>query len=64
MEIRQIKKEIDIRPASYLDENAEYVENRESKKIPLKFRPSLVQINFSRKLQSVSKVLGQMPQNL
>ena len=45
MEIRQIKKEIDIRPASYLDENAGYVENRESKKIPLKFRSSLVQIN-------------------
>ena len=26
------------------------VENRESKKIALKFRPSLVQINFSRKV--------------
>jgi hypothetical protein len=26
MEIRQIKKEIDIRPASYLDENAENTE--------------------------------------
>jgi hypothetical protein len=26
MEIRQIKKEIDIRPASYLDENSENTE--------------------------------------
>ena len=33
MEIRQLKKEIDIRPASYLDENAE---NREKYYLSLK----------------------------
>ena len=34
MEIRQIKKEIDIRPASYLDENAENTEESGIQKNP------------------------------
>jgi hypothetical protein len=38
MEIRQIKKEIDIRPASYLDENAE---NTEKYYLSLKCMPKI-----------------------